>query len=63
MPDDQARRVRPGAGDALAADQGADPAGWNADPIAERIVFLGAPPLTMHWVNRPTFQQLTQFGG
>ncbi|MGH2728485.1 MAG: hypothetical protein ACRDKS_16065, partial [Actinomycetota bacterium] len=50
------------AGDALASDQGKDPAGWNADPIPERIVFLGAPPLTMHWVNRPTFQQLTQFG-
>ncbi len=51
------------AGDALASDQGKDPAAWNADPIPERIVFLGAPPLTMHWVNRPTFQQLTQFGG
>jgi hypothetical protein len=50
------------AGDALASDQRSDdPASWNADPVAERIVFLGAPPLTMHWVNRPTFQQLTQF--
>jgi acyl-homoserine lactone acylase PvdQ len=51
------------AGDQLASDQGEDPSGWDADPVAERIVFLGAPPLTMHWVNRPTFQQLTQFGG
>jgi len=50
------------AGDALQSDQrSSDPANWNADPIPERIVFLGAPPLTMHWVNRPTFQQLTQF--
>lgn len=49
------------AGDALAKDQGADPAGWDADAMSERIIFLGAPPLMMHWVNRPTFQQLTQF--
>ncbi|MGH7819115.1 MAG: hypothetical protein ACREQ9_05020 [Candidatus Binatia bacterium] len=51
------------AGDALAADQGDDPAAWNANPELERIRFLPAAAVSMHWVNRPTFQQLMQFGG
>lgn len=53
------------AGDALAAktDPPADdPDAWEADAGAERIQFLPAAVLTMHWVNRPTTQGLTMFG-
>jgi hypothetical protein len=50
------------AGNALAAAQGSDPAAWRADAIAERIHFSGFIPDTMRWTNRPTFQQVIQFG-
>jgi acyl-homoserine lactone acylase PvdQ len=50
------------AGDALAADQGEDPSGWKADAEGERIRFLPAAALSMHWVNRPTTQGLAMFG-
>ena len=50
------------AGDALAADQGGDPAGWAADAEGERIRFLPGAALSMHWVNRPTTQQIAMFG-
>ncbi|HEV2811921.1 MAG TPA: penicillin acylase family protein, partial [Solirubrobacteraceae bacterium] len=50
------------AGDALAADQGDDPAAWRADADAERIRFLPGAALSMHWVNRPTTQGLAMFG-
>lgn len=50
-------------GAALSSSQGADPQAWTVDAEAERISFLPGVALTMHWVNRPTFQQLTQFGG
>ena len=49
-------------GDALAADQGGDPAGWRSDAEAERIRFLPGAALSMHWVNRPTTQQIAMFG-
>ena len=39
-----------------------DPAAWNADADAERIRFLPGAALSMHWVNRPTTQQLAMFG-
>ena len=50
------------AGDALAADQGGDPAAWRSDAEAERIRFLPGAALSMHWVNRPTTQQIAMFG-
>lgn len=52
------------AGDALAAahDGNQDPAAWQSDAAAERITFLPAAVLSMHWVNRPTTQQLAMFG-
>ncbi len=53
------------AGDALAAKTDpptTDPDAWAADASAERIQFLPAAVLTMHWVNRPTTQGLTTFG-
>jgi acyl-homoserine lactone acylase PvdQ len=50
------------AGDAIAADQGPDPAAWANDASAERIQFLPGAVLTMHWVNRPTTQGLSTFG-
>ena len=50
------------AGDALTSSQGDDPAAWNADAGAERVLFLPGVALSMHWVNRPTTQQLATFG-
>jgi hypothetical protein len=50
------------AGNALAAAQGSDPSAWHADANAERIQFSGFIPDTMRWTNRPTFQQVIQFG-
>jgi hypothetical protein len=52
--------------DAAAADlekaQGPAPSSWRADATAERIRFTsGVLPDTMHWTNRPTFQQLMSF--
>ena len=39
-----------------------DPAAWQSDAEAERIRFLPAATLSMHWVNRPTTQQIALFG-
>jgi hypothetical protein len=50
------------AGDALAGEQGGDPAAWAADAEGERIRFLPGAALSMHWVNRPTTQQIAMFG-
>jgi acyl-homoserine lactone acylase PvdQ len=50
------------AGNQLAAAQGPDPAAWRADATPERIHFLGFIPDTMRWTNRPTFQQVIEFG-
>jgi acyl-homoserine lactone acylase PvdQ len=50
------------AGNALAAAQGPDPSAWHSDANAERIQFSGFIPDTMRWTNRPTFQQVIQFG-
>jgi acyl-homoserine lactone acylase PvdQ len=50
------------AGNALAAAQGSDPAAWRSDATKERIAFSGFIPETMRWTNRPTFQQVIQFG-
>lgn len=50
------------AGDALASSQGPDPAGWRSNADVERIRFLPGAALSMHWVNRPTSQQITMFG-
>jgi len=50
------------AGNALAAAQGGDPSAWRSDATAERIQFNGFIPDTMRWTNRPTFQQVIQFG-
>ena len=50
------------AGEALAADQGGDPAAWRSNAEAERIRFLPGAALSMHWVNRPTTQQIAMFG-
>ncbi len=50
------------AGNALAATQGSDPAQWHSSATAERIQFSGFLPATMRWTNRPTFQQVIQFG-
>jgi hypothetical protein len=50
------------AGDALEAAQGPDPSAWHSDANAERIQFNGFIPDTMRWTNRPTFQQVIQFG-
>ena len=50
------------AGNAIAATQGSDPAQWHANANAERIQFSGFLPATMRWTNRPTFQQVIQFG-
>lgn len=49
-------------GASLAASQGEDSAAWDMDPELERIRFLPGAMISMHWVNRPTFQQLTRFG-
>jgi len=48
----------------LTAAQGPDPTAWRADATKERIVFnpgLLGPSVTMHWTNRPTFQQVVSF--
>ncbi len=42
-----------------------DPAVWRGDPAAEQIEFqpfdlLMVDPIP--WINRPTFQQVVQFG-
>jgi acyl-homoserine lactone acylase PvdQ len=51
------------AGDQLASDQDTDdPAQWKSDAEGERIRFLPAAALSMHWVNRPTTQQIAMFG-
>jgi acyl-homoserine lactone acylase PvdQ len=51
------------AGDALAQEQDTDdPSEWGVNEEGERIRFLPAAALSMHWVNRPTTQQLTMFG-
>jgi acyl-homoserine lactone acylase PvdQ len=50
------------AGNALAGAQGSDPTQWHSDANAERIQFSGFLPATMRWTNRPTFQQVIQFG-
>ncbi|MBW3665442.1 MAG: penicillin acylase family protein [Actinobacteria bacterium] len=50
------------AGAALAADQGDDPAAWQADAAGERIQFIPPTSGSMHWVNRPTTQVLAMFG-
>jgi hypothetical protein len=47
------------AGDQLGGD---DPGGWSANAEAERIRFLPGAALSMHWVNRPTTQQIALFG-
>ena len=63
--DECARRVLASlvaAGDALAADQGNDPGAWGADAEGERIRFLPGAAFSMHWVNRPTTQQIAMFG-
>jgi acyl-homoserine lactone acylase PvdQ len=51
------------AGDTLRDSQDTDdPAAWQSDAEAERIRFLPAATLSMHWVNRPTTQQIALFG-
>ena len=50
------------AGNALAAAQGSDPTAWRSDATAERIPFAGFISDTMRWTNRPTFQQVIEFG-
>lgn len=51
------------AGDQLASDQGGDdPAAWKSNAEGERIRFLPGAALSMHWVNRPTTQQIAMFG-
>ena len=47
------------AGDQLGGD---DPSAWKADAEGERIRFLPGAALSMHWVNRPTTQQIAMFG-
>ena len=47
------------AGDALGGD---DPGAWQSDAAGERILFLPGAALSMHWVNRPTTQQIAMFG-
>jgi hypothetical protein len=50
------------AGKRLAAEKGPDPTQWREDATKERITF-GFLPLTAHWTNRPTFQQVITFNG
>jgi acyl-homoserine lactone acylase PvdQ len=48
----------------LEAEQGAVPSSWRADATRERIHFVSEVlPDTMHWTNRPTFQQVMSFSG
>ena len=49
------------AGAELALAHGPDPRGWQADATAERIRFAGFLPRSMHWANRPTYQQVMSF--
>jgi acyl-homoserine lactone acylase PvdQ len=52
------------AGDRLQAAQGSDPQAWRADATGERIAFApGFLSTTMRWANRPTYQQILEFGG
>jgi acyl-homoserine lactone acylase PvdQ len=53
------------AGTRLAAQQGANPAGWHSDATPERIKFVpGLLPLTMRYTNRPSgIQQVLSFSG
>ncbi|HEX9683181.1 MAG TPA: penicillin acylase family protein [Acidimicrobiales bacterium] len=46
---------------AAAATLGGELESWDADPTAERILFLPAAVLSMQWVNRPTTQVLASF--
>jgi acyl-homoserine lactone acylase PvdQ len=48
--------------DAVASQQGGDPAQWKVLADTERIRFLPGAAISMHWVNRPTYQQLMSFG-
>jgi hypothetical protein len=41
---------------------GNDPGAWSSNAEAERIRFLPGAALSMHWVNRPTTQQIAMFG-
>jgi hypothetical protein len=52
------------AADTIAAQQGPDPGAWRASATAERISFIPGliPDVTMRWTNRPTFQQVIEFG-
>jgi acyl-homoserine lactone acylase PvdQ len=57
------------AGDALASGAlgtgiggSDDPDDWDANAEEDRIRFLPAAALSMHWVNRPTSQVLAMFG-
>ncbi|MBA2642446.1 MAG: penicillin acylase family protein [Actinobacteria bacterium] len=48
----------------LETEQGPAPSTWRSDATKERIRFVsGVLPDTMHWTNRPTFQQLMSFSG
>jgi acyl-homoserine lactone acylase PvdQ len=48
----------------LEVEQGPIPTSWRADATRERIRFVsGVLPDTMHWTNRPTFQQVMSFSG
>ena len=50
------------AGDSLAQQQGNDPTSWDTTASqTDRIRFLPGAAFSMHWVNRPTFQQLLSF--
>ncbi len=48
--------------DSVEQSQGSDPAAWTTNATLERIRFLPLATLSMHWVNRPTYQQLMTFG-
>jgi hypothetical protein len=51
------------AGNALRESQDTDdPGAWQSDAAGERILFLPGAALSMHWVNRPTTQQIAMFG-
>lgn len=50
------------AGDSVENNQSeANPDNWTTSATPERILFLTNPALSMHWVNRPTYQQLLTF--
>jgi len=48
--------------DSVEQSQGSDPTAWTTNATLERIRFLPLATLSMHWVNRPTYQQLMTFG-